>query len=98
MDDYELMECIEEGLSIFGQSVCHTVYWRLAYLNNLPYDGILVNPEAFVEGLQSIFGSGARQIEGVIIGKIRERFGLIELQSDSLSYVIRYIRRQIIYV
>ena len=88
------MECIDEGLGIFGQNVRYTVYWRIAYLNNLPYSGILVNPEAFVEALQTIFGLAAIQIEHVIMQRIKERFELLDLECSSLPEVIRYARRQ----
>ena len=98
LDDYELMECIDEGLGIFGQNVRYTVYWRIAYLNNLPYSGILVNPEAFVEALQTIFGLAAIQIEHVIMQRIKERFELLDLECSSLPEVIRYARRQCVYL
>ena len=53
LDDYELMECIDEGLDLFGSNLRYVVYWRMTILNNLPRGGILTNPEAFLKALES---------------------------------------------
>ncbi len=95
MDDYEIMECIDEGLNLFGPNIKYTVYWRMTILNNLPREGILVNPEAFVKGLQSIFGPGAALIETEIVRRMREKFDMEDLKSENLPEAIRHVRKQI---
>ena len=95
MDDYELMECIDDGLNLFGPNIRYTVYWRMTILNNMPRDGILVNPEAFIKGIESIFGSGAKQIEAAMVEKIKAKFGIENPEMESLPQAIRYARKQI---
>ena len=94
LDDYELMECIDEGLDLFGSNLRYVVYWRMTILNNLPRGGILTNPEAFVKGLESIYGVASKQIEVAIVKKIIERAGIGSLQSPSLPEAIRCAKRQ----
>ncbi len=93
LDDYELIECIDDGLSLFGQSIKYTVYWRLVILHDVPRGGILENPEAFVRCLEDLFSQGAKSIESAICTKIKQRFSLPELESESLSQVIHYARK-----
>ena len=94
LDDYELMECIDEGLDLFGSNLRYLVYWRMTILNNLPRGGILANPGAFVKGLESIYGSAAKQIEVAIVNKIIERSGMQSLQSSSLPEAIHSVKKQ----
>jgi hypothetical protein len=89
------MECIDDGLNLFGPNIRYTVYWRMTILNNMPRDGILVNPEAFMKGIESIFGSGAKQIELAIVNKIKQKFNLQNLEAESLPEAVRYARKQI---
>lgn len=93
-DDYEIMECIDDGLNTLGPSVKYTVYWRLTILHNVPRGGILVNPDAFVNVLRSIFGAGARRIESTIVNEIAERSGQQVSELESLPEVIRRTRRE----
>ena len=89
------MECIDDGLKLFGPSVRHTVYWRLVVLHEIPRGGILDNPDAFVECLRVMFGAAARSVEIEILGRIKERFNLQYLESESLPEVIRLARKEI---
>ena len=95
MDDFELMECVDEGLNLFGSNIRYTIYWRMTILNNIPREGILVNPEAFVRGIESIFGAGASRIEAAIVDKIKRRFNLQTLETTSFPELIHQIRMQI---
>ena len=95
MDDFELMECVDEGLNLFGSNIRYTIYWRMTILNNIPREGILVNPEAFVRGIESIFGAGASRIEAAIVDKIKRRFDLQTLETTSFPELIHQIRMQI---
>jgi hypothetical protein len=93
LDDYDIMECVDEGLDLFGSNLRYLVYWRMTILNNLPRGGILANPEAFVKGLESIYGTAAKQIETAIVNKISERSGIKTVQSASLPEAIHCVRR-----
>ena len=44
LDDYELMECIDEGLNLFGPNIRYTVYWRMVILQDMPREGICQIP------------------------------------------------------
>ena len=52
-------------------SLRYTVYWRLVILHDIPRGGILDNPDAFLKGLQEIYGAGARQVEDAIVSRIK---------------------------
>lgn len=95
MDEYELIECIDDGLNLFGPSLRYTVYWRMFVLHNAPREGILVNPALFVEALHDVFGAGAEQIEIAIVNEMKERFGLQDSTSNSLVEIIESMRKQI---
>jgi hypothetical protein len=95
LDEYALIECIDEGLDLFGPSLRYTVYWRMIVLHNTPREGILANPAPFVEGLRDVFGAGAEQIEIAIVEKIKERFGMKDFKSENLVEIIENTRKQI---
>lgn len=94
LDDYDLIECIDEGLDLFGSNLKYLVYWRMIILSNIPRGGILANPEAFVKGLESIYGTAAKQIETAIVDKIIERSGIETIQSATLAEAIHCVKRQ----
>jgi hypothetical protein len=96
LGDYELVECIDDGLDLFGPSLRYTIYWRMIVLHDAPREGILSNPVAFVKALRDVFGAGAEQIEIAIVHKIRERFRLQDSKSESLIEVIESTRKQIV--
>jgi hypothetical protein len=91
LDDYELMQCIDSGLEKFGPGIKYTVYWRMVVLNQAPNEGIIANPQGFVDALKSIFGKSAKQIEIAITDEIKSRAG--ENYSDSLPEIISQVRR-----
>ena len=95
MDEYELLECVDEGLDLFGPSLRYTIYWRMVVLHNAPREGILSNPAAFVKALRDVFGAGAEQIEIAIVDKMRERFHLQDSKSASLTEAIESARKHI---
>jgi hypothetical protein len=94
VDDYEIIECIDDGLDRFGQSIKYTIYWRLTILHSVPRGGILASSEAFVQEIRSVFGEGAKAIENAIVRKIVERSGLEGAENLSLPEVIRLARRE----
>lgn len=92
LDDYEVVQCIDSALDKFGPGIKYTVYWRMVVLNQAPNEGIISNPEGFVEALKSIFGKSAEQIEQAITEEIRSRVG--SDYSDSLPTLISQVRRE----
>jgi hypothetical protein len=91
LDDYELMQCIDSGLEKFGPGIKYTVYWRMVVLDQAPNEGIIANPQGFLEALKSIFGKSAKQIETAIADEIKSRVG--DDYSDSLPDLISQVRR-----
>jgi hypothetical protein len=95
LDEYELIECIDEGLDLFGPSLRYTIYWRMVVLQNAPREGILANPTPFISALRDVFGAGGNQIETTIVNKIKEKFELKDSKSDSLVEIIAEARNRI---
>ncbi len=92
LDDYELIQCIDGALNKFGPGIKYTVYWRMVVLNQSPREGILGNPQAFVEALKSIFGKSAKQIEQAIADEIKSVVG--DNHADSLPELISQVRKE----
>ena len=92
LEDYELMQCIDRALTNFGPGIKYTVYWRMVVLNQSPREGIIANPQAFVEALKSIFGKSAKQIEQAIADEIKSVVG--EEYADSLPELINQVRKE----
>jgi hypothetical protein len=64
LSDYELMDCIEQGLGKFGSSMKYAVTWRMVALGDPPKEGILTNPQAFVSNLITLAqGTGILMFE-----------------------------------
>jgi hypothetical protein len=94
MSDYEIMECIEQGLSKFGSSIKYAVMWRMVVLGDSPREGILANPEAFVSALQSIFGNSAKFVEQEVITQIKSKADSKYCDVEGFAELIRALRRQ----
>ncbi len=62
-----LVEAIDEGLLILGESGRDVVYFHLQHSYGLRKENIPDNPEIFAECLRKIFGLGAQVIEKSII-------------------------------
>lgn len=94
LSDYEMMECIEEGLNKFGSSIKYAVMWRMVVLGDSPREGILAKPEAFVSALHSIFGNSAKSIEQEVITQIKSRADPEYYDIEGLAELVRALRRQ----
>ncbi len=94
LNDYDLMDCIEEGLNKFGPGITYTVMWRMVVLGDSPKEGILVNPHAFVSALQSIFGHSAKLIEMEVLNQIKARAGSEYSEMQDLAELVNILRKQ----
>jgi hypothetical protein len=91
-----LLECIDKGFDVFGQSVKNVVYFRFSKIYNSERKDILIKPELFTESLQTFFGERAFHVEQVIVATIVDRFHLRNVTySDSLTRAITEARNQI---
>ncbi len=55
-----LLEAVDEGLKVFGESVARAIHYYLKKRNGLRREDIPKNPEAFDIGLKTVFSSGAQ--------------------------------------
>jgi hypothetical protein len=92
LNDYDIMDCIEEGLNKFGPGIKYTVMWRMVVQGASPKEGILANPQAFVRALRSIFGHSAQMIEQEILEQIKADNQYSELSS--FTELVNALRKQ----
>ena len=71
-----LMEAIDEGLLMLGESGREVIYFRLKQSYALKKEDVPGNPEIFVRCLREIFGSGAEVIERTIIRSLHKKLGI----------------------
>jgi hypothetical protein len=76
--DFEkiLLESIDEGLKVLGESGKHMVFFYLERNCSIRKCDIPKNPEAFVRGLEKIFGAGAPVLEKMILRCMYSKLGL----------------------
>jgi hypothetical protein len=94
LTDYDLMDCIEEGLNKFGPGIKYTVMWRMVVMGDSPKDGILANPQGFINALQSIFGHSAKLIEQEVVDRIKAHVGPEYTNINDLAYLVNALRRE----
>lgn len=73
--DELLMGAIDEALSSLGESAKLAIYFHVEDKFKIPKEKIPSNIKEFAEGLEKIFGAGARFIEILIMKKLYERIG-----------------------
>jgi len=100
----QVLQCIDVGMDSLGGTSKHIVYWYLAQKRNLTRDGILDDPNAFIEALRTLFGQGAGILERTIIRQgagILERTIIRQLRQtfnvtfgENLTEVLALVRRK----
>jgi hypothetical protein len=74
--DKILLEAIDEGLSVLGDGGKHMVFFYLEKNCSIRKQDIPENPEAFIRGLEKIFGAGTTVLEKMILKCICSKLGL----------------------
>jgi hypothetical protein len=74
--DKILLEAIDEGLAVLGDGGKHMVFFYLERNCSIRKHDIPKNPEAFVRGLEKIFGAGTTVLEKMILKRICSKLGL----------------------
>jgi hypothetical protein len=89
--DKILLEAIDEGLKVLGESGKHMVFYYLERTYSIRKHDIPKNPEAFVNGLERIFGSGASVLEKMILKCIYSKLGLKDgkIEGQTLTDCIK---------
>jgi hypothetical protein len=94
LNDYDIMDCIEEGLNKFGPGIKYAVMWRMVVQGASPKEGILANPQAFVSALRSIFGRSAQMIEQEILEQIKNKADNQYSELSSFTELVNALRKQ----
>jgi len=70
----QILACIDEGMSLLGESGMKAVYWQMEKNFGLKHEEIPIRPEDFTSTLDMLFGSGAAVIRKMIVSEIAKRF------------------------
>jgi hypothetical protein len=85
----KILDCIDAGIDVFGNTVKNVIYWRLKTLSGLDRKDIVKKPEMFCECLRSFFGERAFNVEASIVASILGTFHLTDVSlSDSATRAI----------
>jgi len=70
-----LLEAVDEALASLGDSARQSIYFHLQRKFKVAKNDIPYRPEDFADGLEKIFGLGARFIEILIMKNLYEKIG-----------------------
>lgn len=82
-----LIEAVDEGLLMLGESGRELVYFRLRHSYALSREDIPFHPEIFDECLRRIFGSGANVIEKAIVRSLSRKLGLKFVEKGNFNFL-----------
>jgi dsRNA-specific ribonuclease len=82
-----LIESVDYGLLILGESARRSIYFHLDQDYSLQKEKIPENPEAFADALESIFGAGSLVIEISILKNLTSKLGLKYEEKKDFSFV-----------
>lgn len=83
-----LVDAIDETLNSFGESVKQSIYFYIENEFKVARKDIPENLEEFQEGLEKIFGAGARFIEILIMRNLHMKIGLpLKMEGEQLEFV-----------
>lgn len=81
---------MDHALLQLGKSIRYVIYWYLNKEFGMKKEEIPKRPEEFVKALETVFGSGAKVIERLMIDAIAEEFRL-NLQVESLEEAVQEV-------
>lgn len=82
-----LVEAVDEGLLMLGESGKEVVFFRLRHAYALSKEDVPSHPEIFNECLRKIFGSGAKAIEKAIIKSLYHKLGLKFVEKENFNFL-----------
>jgi hypothetical protein len=87
--DNFLLHIIDETLNSLGKSVGQSIYFHIEKQFSVARTEIPQNLKKFQEGLEKIFGTGARFIEILIIKNLHAKLGhsLVMKKSEQLEFI-----------
>ena len=83
-----LVDAIDETLNSLGESVKQSIYFHVENEFKVARKDMPENLEEFQEGLEKIFGAGARFIEILIMRNLHMKIGLpLKMEGEQLEFV-----------
>jgi len=93
--DQKILQCIEDGLEIVGNSGKTAIYHYLETNVGLKKDDIPEKPELFSKGLTMIFGEeGTAMIEKNLVKKLTTHFDLRNQPKITLTDAVAMIKER----
>lgn len=90
--DKLLLEAVDEALASLGDSAKQAIYFHLESKFKVSKDKIPSHVDVFADGLEKIFGVGAKFIEIIIMKKLYERIGKpLEMDSSKELEFVDYV-------
>jgi hypothetical protein len=90
-----IMQCVDDGLEVLGDSSKKAVYYYLENNFELKRKEIPKKPEIFRKGLISMFGEeGTDLIEKWIVEKLRTSFNLKQQFNTAFAEAVAMIKAQ----
>ena len=82
-----LMLAINEGLRSFaGELAAKAIYYHLERVMGAEIDQLIRSPEKFAEGLEKMFGYGAKILETIILEKLYEKLNLNFKEKENYKF------------
>lgn len=85
--DKVLLEAVDEGLTVFGESARHVIRYYLEKNHGLRREDIPKKPETFDTALKTIFGFGASVIERHILEKLYAKLQLTYEEKEGWAFI-----------
>ena len=86
--DRLLQSAIDDALVSLGESVRQAIYFHIENKFNVPRNHVPENLGEFQQGLEKIFGAGARFIEILIMKNLYSKIGLpLEINNLQLEFI-----------
>jgi hypothetical protein len=87
--DKFLLHAVDEALNSLGKSVRQSIYFHIKNKFSINRNEIPENLQEFQEGLEKIFGTGARFIESLIIKNLHAKIGrpLVIGKREQLKFI-----------
>jgi hypothetical protein len=90
--DEILLEAVDEALSSLGESAKESIYFHLKDKFKISREEIPRRIKDFAEGLEKIFGLGARFLEIMIMRRLYARIGQpLEWNEDEEFIFVKYV-------
>jgi hypothetical protein len=83
---------VDSCLQVFGESVKEAIYFYVEKDFQIRRSDIPENPEVFSKALASIFGEGAKVIEGMVVERIKQRFKLKIKSKTTFAKAVLAVR------